>query len=49
VARDAGVTQLVLTHVSPRYTEASMLLAEARAVFAATELASDHDVFEISR
>ena len=49
VARDAGVGQLILTHVSPRYTDAAVLLDEARAVFAATELASDHAVFEVTR
>lgn len=49
VARDAGVAQLILTHISPRYTDATMLLDEARAVFAATELASDHAVFEVSQ
>ena len=49
VARDASVAQLILTHISPRYTDAAVLLAEARAVFAATELASDHAVFEVSR
>jgi len=49
VARDAGVAQLILTHISPRYTDATMLLDEARAVFAATELASDHATFEVWR
>lgn len=49
VARDAGVAQLILTHISPRYTDATVLLEEARAVFAATELASDLAVFEVSR
>lgn len=34
VARDAGVAQLVLTHISPRYSrDAGEILAEARAVF----------------
>jgi ribonuclease Z len=45
VARDAGVQRLILTHVSPRYTDASPLLAEARAIFAETELASDFAEF----
>jgi ribonuclease Z len=45
VARDAGVQRLILTHVSPRYTDASPLLAEARAVFAETELAADFAEF----
>ena len=30
VAREANVAQLILTHISPRYTEPSNLLAEAR-------------------
>jgi ribonuclease Z len=49
VARDAGVAQLVITHISPRYTDAAVLLDEARAVFPSTELASDLAVFEVSR
>ncbi|HKS23653.1 MAG TPA: MBL fold metallo-hydrolase [Thermoanaerobaculia bacterium] len=45
VACDAGVQRLILTHVSPRYTDASPLLAEARAIFAETELAADFAEF----
>jgi ribonuclease Z len=41
VATEAGVRRLILTHISPRYTDASPLLAEARAIFPATELAAD--------
>ncbi len=45
-AHEAGVKRLVLTHLSPRYapgnpTTPDDLLAEARAIFPATELARD--------
>lgn len=40
VARDAGVADLVLTHLDPRGDDAE-LLAAARAVFPATQLARD--------
>jgi len=41
VAAEAGVRRLILTHISPRYTDAAPFLAEARAIFAETELAAD--------
>ncbi|HEU5217175.1 MAG TPA: ribonuclease Z [Gemmatimonadales bacterium] len=42
VARDAGVTRLVLTHISPRYTrDAPELLAEAVAIFPEVIIARD--------
>jgi ribonuclease Z len=48
VARDAGVKRLVLTHISARYTrEAPELVAEAREIFAATEVARDGMVVEV--
>jgi ribonuclease Z len=49
VAREAGVTQLILTHVSPRYLDPAPLLAEARALFSNTEIASDLACFEVQR
>jgi ribonuclease Z len=46
VARDAGVSMLALTHISPRYL-GSDLLREAREVFPATILPRDFDVIEV--
>ena len=45
IARSANVQRLIITHISPRYRDAEPLLADARAVFAATEAA--HDFFEV--
>jgi ribonuclease Z len=49
VAREAEVERLLLTHISPRYTETATLLAEAREVFAQTELAEDFACFDVVR
>ena len=54
VAREAGVRELVLTHISPRYArgnaiEPSELIRQARAVFPATTLAEDFMNVEVSR
>jgi ribonuclease Z len=46
VARDAGVSLLALTHISPRYV-GSALLREACEVFPATILPRDFDVIEV--
>jgi ribonuclease Z len=48
MARDAGVDQLVLTHVSARYSrEAPELLAEAQEIFPGTVIARDGMVIEV--
>lgn len=49
VARDAGVGRLILTHISPRYESADVLISEARIVFPPTEAASDFACFEVPR
>jgi ribonuclease Z len=48
LARDAGVKQLILTHVSRRYP-ARDVLAEARAIFPETLVARDFDHYRIQK
>jgi len=48
LARDAGVKQLILTHVSRRYPEREVL-AEARAIFPQTLAARDFDHYRIQK
>jgi ribonuclease Z len=48
LARDAGVHQLVLTHISRRYREAE-ILGEAQDVFPETVIARDFDHFRVLR
>jgi len=40
-AKEAGAKRLVLTHISARYKDASLLLDQARKIFSNTELAED--------
>jgi len=54
VALGAGVRQLIMTHFSPRYApgnalELKDLLAEARAIFPKTDMASDFWTYDIPR
>ncbi len=44
-ARDAGVRNLVLSHISPRYDDADVLVQEAREVF--EKVIAAHDLMEI--
>ena len=46
LAKEAGVKQLILNHVSRRYRD-DAILAEAKAIFPNTHLAADFDVFQI--
>jgi ribonuclease Z len=48
LAREAGVQQLILTHLSRRYPEREVL-AEARAIFPETLVARDFDHFRIQK
>ncbi|MBW8010183.1 MAG: ribonuclease Z [Chloroflexi bacterium] len=48
LAKDAGVHQLILTHLSRRYRERD-ILSEARQVFPNTAVARDFDTYQIRR
>jgi ribonuclease Z len=48
LARNAGVRQLVLHHVSRRYSTPDVL-AEAQAIFPNTVVASDLDLFAVHK
>ncbi|MCB0635801.1 MAG: ribonuclease, partial [Lewinella sp.] len=47
LAKLAGAGRLVLTHFSPRYGDLKPLLAEARAIFSATDLAAEGRIFDL--
>lgn len=47
LAKLAGAGKLLLGHFSARYSDVTMLLSEARAVFPDSFICSDGDVFEI--
>ncbi len=48
LAVEAGIHQLILTHISRRYRERDVL-AEARAIFPNTRVARDFDVYQVRR
>ena len=48
VAKRAGVGQLVLTHISPRYDDDAVLLEQAKKIFPNTVVARDLMVLEVS-
>jgi ribonuclease Z len=41
VARRAGVKELILTHISPRYVDSAVLLEQAGLIFERTRVAED--------
>jgi ribonuclease Z len=45
VAREAGVKQLILTHISPKHTSGRDILREAKAIFPESYLAEDFSEF----
>ncbi len=47
IAKKAGVKKLVLTHISPRYEDDTVLLQEARKVFPNTVVAQDLMVIDV--
>lgn len=47
IARQAGVKRLILGHISGRYADTAQHLAEARAVFEATEMAEEGSVWDL--
>ncbi len=47
VAREAGVGELILTHISQRIQDEAVLLQEAKDIFPNTKIASDLEVFEV--
>jgi ribonuclease Z len=47
VAKEAGIRQLILSHISQRYRDDKVLLQEARSVFPRTEVARDLMSIEI--
>ena len=47
VARDANVGQLILGHFSARYNDESILLEEAKSIFANAFLAKEMAIFNV--
>ncbi len=49
IALEAGARTLVITHISPRYTDTDLLKLQARSVFPETRFARDGKVFTLER
>lgn len=49
LAKRGGARMLYLTHISPRYTDASLLLKQARGVFAESHVAQDFARVDLQR
>jgi ribonuclease Z len=47
IARAAGARRLALTHISPRFDDATPVAEEARAVFAESFVVNDLDVVKV--
>lgn len=48
IAREAGVKRLVLTHISPRYEDPTILLTQAKKIFDSTIIAEDFMNIELT-
>lgn len=49
IAADAGVSNLIMTHISHRYSDRSLLEAEARGIFPQSYAAEDMELFKVTR
>lgn len=47
VANKAGVKKLILTHISPRYSDPSILLQQAKEIFENTQIAEDGMIVDV--
>jgi len=49
IAKNANVKKLILTHISPRYSDVDLLLAQARKIFPKTDVAIDGMTIDIKQ